>query len=103
MSPLAKFFKRRKKQDAAPAVSAPPVPDPAPSPGWHANLVLICEKCGKKLDPKANPTPMLKDSLKKSLVAEGLWGTTRVVTTSCLDICPEGKIAVAFLSDRKGT
>ncbi len=71
-------------------------------PHWHENLILICEKCGKKLEGKSTPNPSyeLKDWLKKELKARDLWGTTRVVTSTCLDICPEDKIAVAFISDR---
>lgn len=69
-------------------------------PKWSENLVLVCEKCGKKLGGSENPSFAMKDWLKKQLLAKSLWGTTRVVMTSCLDICPEGKVAVAFTSDR---
>ena len=71
-------------------------------PQWHENLILICEKCGKKLEEKSgsNPAHDLKDWLKKELKSRDLWGTTRVVNSTCLDICPEDKIAVAFVSDR---
>lgn len=72
-------------------------------PHWHENLILICEKCGKKLSESKsdlNPAIELKDWLKKELKNRDLWGTSRVVTTTCLDICPDQKIAVAFVSDR---
>jgi hypothetical protein len=74
-------------------------------PTWHENLVLVCEKCGKKLQGTAssgadNPSLGLKDWLKKELLARSLWGRTRVVVTTCLDICPVDKVAVAFTSDR---
>jgi hypothetical protein len=72
-------------------------------PHWHENLILICEKCGKKLagsKSSANPSYEMKDWLKKELKERDLWGTSRVVTTTCLDICPDDKIAVAFISDR---
>lgn len=72
-------------------------------PDWHRNLIIVCEKCGKKLASPAdapNPSHALKDWLKKQLLARDLWGANRVVTASCLDICPEGKVAVAFTSDR---
>lgn len=70
-------------------------------PNWHGNLVLICEKCGSKLKQgEENPSLVLKNQLKKRLLEKSLWGPNRVVTTSCLDICPEGKVAVAFVSDR---
>lgn len=71
-------------------------------PNWHQNLILICEKCGTKLERpgNGNPSRELKDWLKKQLLAKSLWGPNRVVTSSCLDICPEGKVAIAFVSDR---
>jgi predicted metal-binding protein len=74
-------------------------------PTWHENLVLVCEKCGKKLQETSakgaeNPAVEMKDWLKKQLLAKSLWGRTRVVVTTCLDICPLGKVAVAFTSDR---
>lgn len=62
---------------------------------------MICEKCGSKLSSGGeNPSHELKNRLKKQLTAKSLWGSNRVVTTSCLDICPEGKVAIAFVSDR---
>ena len=73
-------------------------------PEWHQNLVIVCEKCGKKLatDPTAeNPAVTMKNWLKKEMLARDLWGANRVVNSSCLDICPEGKVAVAFTSDRR--
>lgn len=72
-------------------------------PKWHENLVLVCEKCGTKLEKPGseNPSRELKDWLKKQLLTKSLWGANRVVTSSCLDICPEGKVAVAFVSDHR--
>jgi len=75
-------------------------------PKWSENLILICEKCGKKMgaaDPVTgeNPAIALKDWSKKQLLKKSLWGKTRAVVSSCLDVCPEGKVAVAFVSDRK--
>ncbi len=72
-------------------------------PRWSENLVLVCDKCGKKIADSAggpNPTGELKDWLKKELITRSLWGTSRVVVSSCLDICPENQVAVAYLSDR---
>jgi hypothetical protein len=72
-------------------------------PEWHRNLIIICENCGRKLSAGAktpNPSHELRSWLKKEFLARDLWGTNRVVNSSCLDICPEGKVAVAFTSDR---
>ncbi len=72
-------------------------------PKWHKNLTLICEKCGNKLvkSGEKNPSIELKDWVKKKLIDQSLWGVNRVVTSSCLDVCPESKIVVAYVSDRK--
>jgi hypothetical protein len=40
------------------------------------SLIMICEKCGKKLSSDAEENP------------------ARV--TSCMDICPQGEIAIGF-------
>jgi predicted metal-binding protein len=72
---------------------------PADLPKWHAHLVLVCEKCGAKLEPEAKLSLGLKDQVKKKLVTGGQWGPVRVVTSSCLDLCPQGKIAVGFTGD----
>ncbi len=72
-------------------------------PPWHGQLVLVCDKCGGKLtadakkgDPSAKA---LKDWLKGELKDRGAWGDTRVVVSSCLDICPKDKMTVGFVSD----
>lgn len=74
---------------------------PQTLPKWRENLVMICEKCGHKINPAANPTPELKDWLKKKLIPSGHWGPTRVITTSCLDICPEKQIALAWVAENR--
>jgi predicted metal-binding protein len=72
-------------------------------PKWHESIILICEKCGKKLDPKGNPSVELKDWVKKKMISAGHWGEIRVSTSSCLDICPENLVAIAFTGDRAGS
>jgi hypothetical protein len=72
-------------------------------PLWNENLILVCEKCGSKLAASSatpNPSHDLKNWLKKELIARKHWGETRVVTSSCLDICPKEKVAIAFMSNR---
>ncbi len=71
-------------------------------PKWHESLVLICEKCGKKLNAQNNPATELKDWVKKKMISAGHWGEIRVSTSSCLDICPENLVAIAFTGDRAG-
>ncbi len=66
-----------------------------PSPVSDA-LLLICEKCGKKLvgDTDANPARELQQALKERIKQTGLKGQVRAVVSSCMDVCPKGEIAV---------
>lgn len=60
-------------------------------------LLLICEKCGKRLAGKSddeNPAKLLQQNLKSEVKARHLKGRVRPVLTSCLDICPEGEVAI---------
>jgi predicted metal-binding protein len=61
-------------------------------------LILICEKCGSKLvaDGAENPSRILQKALKEQIRATGRRGEIRAVVSSCMDICPEGEIAVGF-------
>lgn len=77
---------------------------------WRDGVVLVCNRCGERLladaprDPAAadtpappNPASALRDELKARLKDAGLWGPVRVVSTSCLGVCPRGGITVAPL------
>jgi hypothetical protein len=70
----------------------------APSP-VSDTLILICEKCGKKLLPEAvdNPSRTLQLGLKEKIKTGGLKGVFRAVITSCMDICPENEIAIGVV------
>jgi hypothetical protein len=61
-------------------------------------LILICEKCGKKLarDSEENPSRALQSELKGKIKALDGKGKLRAVVTSCMDICPEGEIAIGI-------
>jgi predicted metal-binding protein len=61
-------------------------------------LILVCEKCGRRLDPEAkkNPSRRLLGRLKKAAKEAFPKGSVRPVITSCMDICPEGRISVAI-------
>lgn len=63
--------------------------------GWSSAVVMICSKCGAQFsDPEKNEAPeRIKKDLKK-LTKENLGKSVRVITTSCLNICPVDKIAV---------
>jgi predicted metal-binding protein len=61
------------------------------------SLILICEKCGKKLsDSDENPARNLQQRLKEEIKQTFGKGVVRAVLTTCMDICPLGEIAVGF-------
>jgi predicted metal-binding protein len=68
-----------------------------PAPVSQA-MILICEKCGKKLssDNEENPSRSLQQSLKEKIKENGDKGVLRALLTSCMDICPKGEIAVGI-------
>lgn len=64
-------------------------------------LVLVCDT--SRPDGAEKPScghhgaADLRRFLKKRLKAEGLWGKdVRVLTTSCLDICPNAGVVCSF-------
>jgi predicted metal-binding protein len=60
-------------------------------------LILICEKCGKKLSKSdENPSRTLQGALKEKIKSDGNKGVLRAVITSCMDVCPDGQIAIAI-------
>ncbi len=69
------------------------------TPPWSDELVVICSKCGKKLASKDNedPSELLKSELKARVKEEELKHQLRVVTSSCMDLCPKDRIAVAVI------
>lgn len=70
-----------------------------PSPVSQA-LILICEKCGKKLAPndEENPSKTIQLALKEHIKSAGKKGVLRAVVSSCMDICPKGEIAVGIIN-----
>jgi predicted metal-binding protein len=86
----------QKKQAPAAGLS------PATSPVSEA-LILICEKCGKKLSRTAddNPSRTIQLRLKEEIRAEGSKGKLRCVLTGCMDVCPSGAIAVGISRTEK--
>jgi predicted metal-binding protein len=60
-------------------------------------LVLVCEKCGKRMKTDDNPSRELLSRLKKNSRELFDKGEVRAALTSCLDICPEDRISVALV------
>ena len=75
---------------------------PAAPPAEEA-LILICEKCGKKMAGNSgeNPAREIQAALKEKIKECGLKGKYRAVVTSCMDICPFQEIAIG-ISHPKG-
>lgn len=73
---------------------------------WSGNLVVMCNH--KRPDGAPKPScghhgaDELRGWLKDRLKEDGLWGRVRVVTASCLDVCPKFGIVVS-LPEREGT
>ena len=68
--------------------------------GWSESVVMICTKCGKQFDKdrhKESPD-RIKSELKLKSRSE-LGPSVRVITTSCLNICPVDKIAIVKASN----
>ena len=64
-------------------------------------LVLVCEKCGKRLDSDdKNPSRQLVSRLKKLAKKQFGKGEVRALTTSCMDICPDDAVSVAVTTLR---
>jgi hypothetical protein len=58
--------------------------------GWKKSAVWVCTKCFKETTIAED----IKTEFKMRLREEGLGGSIRVMTSSCLGICPEGQQAV---------
>lgn len=71
--------------------------EPAEAPVRQA-LVLVCEKCGKKMqDGDENPSKNLQSALKSHFKSNVGKREVRPLLSSCFDLCPNKKIAVALV------
>jgi predicted metal-binding protein len=74
------------------------------NPKWlERGLVLVCERCSKERIPEEAPEIAakigdfnLRDWLKTELKEHGEWGTIRVISTSCMDVCALGRVTVCI-------
>lgn len=64
-------------------------------PGWSEALVLICEKCCEKQSVELKE---LRKEVKETLREQGRKGELRVVSSSCLGICPKDKVTMGVVS-----
>jgi len=70
---------------------------------WSEAVIMICTKCAKKIAVHESDVDLsdtlkhaLKTQLKTHLKSDGLQPKIRTLTTSCLDICPDDRVAIAF-------
>jgi predicted metal-binding protein len=63
-------------------------------------LILVCEKCGKRLDSDSdeNPSRRLVSRLKKLAKKRLGKGEVRALVTSCMDVCPDDQVTVAVVT-----
>ena len=67
-------------------------------------VIWICEKCGFKLtdDESENPARHLQKSLKSLISNDKRKREVRAMVSSCLNVCPAGKIAAALADLKSG-
>lgn len=71
---------------------------PTVSPRWESGLVLVCSQCANERSG-STASEDLENWLKSRLKFEGLWGEFRVVSSSCLGVCPRTGITVVLVSN----
>ncbi|MBE9210344.1 (2Fe-2S) ferredoxin domain-containing protein [Nostoc sp. LEGE 06077] len=79
-------------------------------PQWQNGLILVCSQCTveqfsgsyHKVSSGTTASEELQKWLKSRLKLDGLWGKYRVVSTSCLGVCPKESVAVVFYHDEVG-
>lgn len=60
-------------------------------------MVSICEKCGKRAGGSGkNVSHRLASHFKRQVKREFSKGDIRIVLTTCMDICPDERVAVAI-------
>ncbi len=68
---------------------------------WSAGVVVICTKCHKSISSSllkedGNSADNLKMYLKKAFKETGDLDKIRIVTSSCLNVCIDDRMALAF-------
>lgn len=68
-------------------------------------IVMICSHCGDqfKSSQTIGAVERIKSELKTCVKERLEKGEVRGITTSCLSICPENKIAIAILAPQQST
>jgi hypothetical protein len=77
--------------------------DPTPAK-WETDVLFVCLRCSGKLPDGIGPDgrTTLRQWFKERLGSVGRRQALRVVETSCLGLCPDGRIAVAIGRELSG-
>jgi hypothetical protein len=82
-----------------PKPSEPDLSATGPTPAsWETDVLFVCLRCSGKLPGglAEDGRTTLRQWVRDKMTAEGRRKALRVVETSCLGLCPEGRIAVAI-------
>ncbi len=64
---------------------------------------MVCTKCSRKIVGDEALADSIKKVLKTSFKDAGMGKNVRTVTSSCLDICPKDRVAIAVARRNDGT
>jgi hypothetical protein len=84
---------------SAPVTLGPGSDETEPTPAkWETDVLFVCQRCSSKLPGgiAADGRTTLRQWFKERLGSVGRGKALRVVETSCLGLCPDGRIAVAI-------
>ncbi len=70
---------------------------------WSDAVVMVCTKCSRKIVGDEKLADDFKKSLKSAFKDAGLGKRVRSVTSSCLDVCPKNRMAIAIVRRNNGT
>jgi hypothetical protein len=70
---------------------------------WSEAVVMICTKCSRKIVGNEDLADSMKKTLKHAFKEAGFGKSVRSVTSSCLDICPKDRVAIAVVRRHAGT
>ena len=70
---------------------------------WSEAVVMVCTKCSRKIVGDEALADSMKKTLKHMFKENGFGKNIRTVTSSCLDICPKDRVAIAVVRRDAGT
>ncbi len=71
-------------------------PKKVPAPDY-TSFILICEKCGAKLNPNKDLAQELKKELKNKIKSLPNLTGFRPMVSSCMDICPDNEMSISVM------